>query len=436
MKFRYPLPATRYSQAGQLIIALLIITMIIGIVVPALIMLVQNEAKQTTKEIKQTRAFHLAEAAADRGMYKLNESQDIWYKATHGIPIEGYCGDVKYTDIDVGVYKIKFSSGPGEQQVTILGYGKDKTTDESRIVKIVCYRELPFGGKSVLNIWGALATGTANVQWGAIMSLTSYTIAGSVKGELWPRKFARGYIDPRYTSGPLPKYGSIVDEELAEWHCGYPVPDFPDIDFDAYATEAQKVISTNTAPSGGTPAGSSYYVGDKTFNGVIDYTKRTYYITGNCTLKDCHMEGVLICRGNFSNGGTDKGNDVIAQVPKNAWREYQEGTPKISPSDGTGPDTSAPNEYPGDLGYRDSGDGTATYNVGKTMFSGFIYIGSTWDVNGNPQIYGLTMVPKLNGFSGSGTPTLWYNYGINETVQVTTMNPLTKVSWGEARGSF
>ena len=421
------------DKRGQLIIAMLIFAMIVAIVVPALVILVRNEARETTKEIKQTRAFHLAEASADRGMYKLNESQNIWYSATHGILVPGYAGDVIYTDITGGYYKIKFSSGPGDFQVTILGYGKDEKTDESRIVKIVCYRELPFGGgKGALNILCGNASGTMNIHWGGIMTKTYMDLQGNVKLEHFPRKYARGYITPRYSSGPLPKYGALADEDLAEWHAGYPVPEFPDIDFAAYAAAAQQVTG---ADPGGTPAGSSYYIGNHTFNGKRDTIRRTYYVTGNCTLKNSSLSGDLIVMGKLIKNGTDKGPDVIAKVPKNAWMEYQEGTPKL-PDHSNDPDSSDVDEYPGDLGYRNSGDGTATYNIGETCFCGFVYIGGTFDVQGNPQIYGIVLVPNINGLEGNGTWTLWYNYDILDTIKVTTMNPLLKLSWGELKGSF
>jgi Tfp pilus assembly protein PilX len=401
------------KEKGQMVLVMLMLTVVIAIIIPALVYYVQQETRGTVKETKSTRAFHLAEAAMDRAVYKLNESIDTWNNAYQGIAIAGYDGQTVYSDMAGGVYKIKFSSGPGQYYVTVVTSGKDANTNECRTLQCVFYRGLSVeGGLTSTHI---SANGSADVHWDSIMSQTSLELKGSVSGKKYPRKYARGYISPRYTSGPLPKYGSLADEDLAEWHAGYDVPDLPSIDLPMYETESQKVTG---ATAGGTPAGSSYYIGDKLFSNLVDNTTRVYYVTGDLTMKNCHLEGTLIVRGSLSNSGTDKGSDVIANVPSDAWKEYQE---EVN-------DTSAIGQYPADSGYHQV---SATYNIGKTMFKGLVYVGGSWNATGNPQINGVVIVAGSDGFTGTGNPIIWSDKNVAENIRVISLRPLKRLSWKE-----
>ncbi|MFH0948125.1 MAG: hypothetical protein V1833_03910 [Elusimicrobiota bacterium] len=400
---------THYRPSGQIVIIMLIIAMIIGVVIPGLIFLTQHEAKWTVKEIKSTRAFHLAEAGLDRGVFKLDET-GVWDIAYAGTVISGYDGNTTYSDVEGGYYKIKFSTGSGNYEITITASGKDKTTNEMRTIQAVYYA--PPGVIGAMNAPSIAVTGHVRVHWGSTASLSNMVLSGSTDVK-YPRKYARGYIDPR-TLSPNPASGSdlTLTEELREWHAGYAVPDLPSIDFSSYTAMAQQVTG---APSGGTPAGSSYYVGDKTFNNVVDTTKRTYYITGNCTMKNSHLESNLIVLGNFDTSGSDKGSAIISTVPSEAWKEYQEL-----------PDTAASGEYPADNGYQSV---SATYDIGKTLFNGFIYVSGNWTPTGGNNFNGCVIV--AGSVSGAGTPTIYYDEAAARNIAVTSIAKPTRQSWKE-----
>ncbi len=401
-----------YNCRGQVVVIMLIIAMIIGIVIPGLIYLTQHEAKWTVKEVKSTRAFHLAEAGLDRGVFKLNES-DVWDTAYAGTAISGYNGDIEYSDVEGGYYKIKFSTGSGDYEVTITASGKDKTTDEIRTIQAVYYS--PPGAIGALNAPVITTTGHVRVHWGPIASLTNIELSGSTDVK-YPRKYARTYIDPRYTSGPLPKFGSLTDEELAEWHCGYDVPDIPSVDFDYYQKKSTTVTG---APAGGSPAGSSYYTAYKQFKNLNETTERVYYCENGAQIQNSHLRGTLIVKGNLDFQGNDGGSSINAVIPANAWKEYQEYVT----------DTSATEQYPGDLGEQYSGDGTDTYDIGKVSFKGYIHVTGNVSFGSNNQINGVIICE--GNASGNGTPTIWYDVNASTNIVVTSTNKPTRQSWKE-----
>ncbi|MDD5687178.1 MAG: hypothetical protein PHE88_05015 [Elusimicrobia bacterium] len=406
--FHFPLPASR----GQVVIIMLIIAMIVGIVIPALVFMSGNEAKWTVRETKTTRAFHLAEAGLDRGVFKLNET-GIWDIVCAGAVVSDYNGQTIFSDVEGGYYKVKLSSGPDSNEVTITASGKDLATAEFRTIQAVYAKTCV---KGALNAAAINVGGNAQIHWGPMYSLSTITC-----GALFPRKYARGYITPRYTSGALPKYGSLADEELAEWHAGYDVPDLPDIRFNDYALEAQKVTGAPAlAGAVQTPAGSSYYVGSGEFKNLTNATTRTYYITGNCSFKNSYLAGNLIVRGNLDGNGNGAGSPTV-NVPPDAWKEYQEYCN----------DTSATGQYETGSGINiDNGLHTCkpTAALTKILFKGFAHIGGNMTYSGNPGFVGCVIV--IGTMSGTGTFDIYYDPVAASNILFNSSRP-SRSSWKE-----
>jgi Tfp pilus assembly protein PilX len=130
----------RYFNKGQVVIIMLVIAMLVGIVIPAFVYMSGSEAKRAVGETKNTRAFNLAEVGLDRGVFKLNET-GIWDIVCAGISVFDYNGQTIYSDIEGGYYKIKISSGPNQNEVTITASGKDLVTGECRTIQAVYYKE-------------------------------------------------------------------------------------------------------------------------------------------------------------------------------------------------------------------------------------------------------------------------------------------------------
>ena len=408
---------------GQLVIVMLIIAMIIGIVIPGLIYLTQHEAKWTVKEIKSTRAFHLAEAGIDRGVYKLNET-GVWDTAYSGTAISGYEGTTTHSDVEGGSYRIKFSTGSGDDEVTIAASGKDAATAECRTIQAIYYS--PPGIAGAINAPSISVTGNCEVHWGPVSSLGDLQLGGSAD-VFYPRKRARGHIfcgtaahnhDSPASEGTTETNGpSWVAEEFKEWKdCDLDVPDIPGLSND-YKTDAQN--------------GGFYYLGDYSFFGSTFTQNKftTFYIEGDCTLKKASLWGNLIVTGNIDiDGDQNVGPDLTVKPHADAWKEYQVGTPDLPGTDGDDADTFAgADEWYGD----DVDHGTKNYTIGKYLFRGLIYVYGNGTASSNPNIYGLLVIKGSGGLTGAGTPVIWHDKEFARNVKTTTRVRPTRQSWKE-----
>jgi len=438
---RYPdrpvssgLPVTRNtSSKGQVVIIMLIIAMIIGVVIPALVYMSSFEAKAIVKETKSIRAFHLAEAGIDRGIFKLNET-GIWDTVYEGTAVTGYNGDITYSDIEGGEYRIKFSSGPEVNQITIKASGKDKTTNESRTIQAIYYKAI--GVTSALTAGAVNAGGNFIVHWGPISSLANIVLSGSADN-FFPRKYARVHIydspssshdhdsppseGTTQTSGP-----AWCDDEYREWHDQYDVPDIPELN-NNYKTDAQAYTTATGIPTyttGNIDLTGAYDGGGSAapFNAIANIFT-TYYAEGNATVKSCNAVGVLICKGNLNIDTSNKGSNYDATPHSNAWKEYVVGTRKEPQPQ---PDTDDTDEYYGDIGYRCS---TGTYSIDKPAFIGLIYCYGSATCSGGPNFYGAIVV--IGNVSGTGNPVIYFDLTTAQNMQTTGNIRPTRQSWKE-----
>ncbi|MFA5779961.1 MAG: hypothetical protein WC947_07470 [Elusimicrobiota bacterium] len=423
-------------KKGQVVVIMLIIAMIIGIVIPGLVFLTQHEAKWTVKEVKSTRAFHLAEAGLDRGVYKLNET-GIWDDVIEGTHITNYYGDKEYSDIEGGSYKIKLSTGAEEDEVIITASGKDSATAECRTIQAVYYKSP--GVTGALNASGITAGGNFKIHWGPVYSIGAIVLSGSADNG-FPRKYAAGQItcvgggghdhdDPTAgapTSGP-----TGVNDEYQEWHDQREDITLPEIDFDKYKADAQAYETASgydvyRDTSVATTTFSGAYVGGGS-SGIYDDiadTFTTYYIENAATLTQCNLKGVIICKGNMTFGTSNKGTARSATPHADAWKEYWNNTAEAS--GWGGPDSTDTGEYPGDSGLHSS---STSFNMGNTAMRGFIYVGGIADCGSSPSIYGSVIC--AGSVAGTGSPVIYYDKTCAENIEVTSTGRPTRQSWKE-----
>lgn len=418
----------RRLSSGQVVVIMLMVAMVIGVVIPMLVYMLQHEMKWTVKETKSTRAFHLAEAGLDRGVYKLLET-GVWDDVIEGTHITGYYGDIEYFDLEIGYYKIKISTGEEEDKVIIIASGKDKETDECRTIQAVYYS--PPGVSGALTAAGISGGGNFTIHWGPMSSVTGDLQLTGSANNLYPRKYARGHIycntaahshDSPASEGTAETSGPAgVDDEYKEWHDQYAVPDLPDIDFDEYETDAR---------NGGVYI--STVVVTWSLNGINNNVFTTYYVEcgesyqGSCEIKLCNAVGVLIIKGSLTFSASNTGANYDAMPPADAWKEYQVGTPKISGPDTTGPDTLAgDDEWYGD----DVNHTVKPYTIVKPAFRGFIYADKGCSGAGNPTIYG-ALVVKGTVAAGSAV-TIFYDKTCAENVKTTSTIRPTRLTWRE-----
>jgi hypothetical protein len=421
-------------EGGQILVVVILCMAVLLIMVPALVRWVQNEAKFSVKDRRSTTAFNLAEAAVERGYWKVKGSTGTCAEALAGQNIPGYRFDVTYTDVSGGTYRIYISSA-GPKDIYIIGEGRDPSNFEVRAVSAT-YQNLTLYSP-------LLATGTINyakgitVFWGPMMSQGNITIMDDFVGQwYYPRKFAKGVVsgtvaNPRDTNGLLPP-----NTDNSEWWSNYQaVPELPILDFvalrsSAAATNTLNVYgcaasgvhtSTGVAPGfmeagnapwdgrgacsntgahnlhfsasynhplgakanpyqANTPAGSPlvwYYDGDLILGG--DMTINGTYGIG--------LWGTLIVRGNLTLDANGDYN-YTGNVPVNAWMEESKLTINTN-------DTAATGEYPADLGLHTT---NATFKFGSDGFCvpgvscgwintvgrrGFTYVGGNLTVTNN-----------------------------------------------------
>ncbi len=376
------------NERGQTLVFALVIVLIITIFTTTLVSLLRQETKWAVKHGRSTSAFHLAEAATDRGLWKLREGKGVWESVADGTLDIDYKGQKEFTDVEGGRYKITISTTSNEDHRKIVGVGRDSSTNETRSIEVIV---------AVASITSAVHSptisigGNAQVHWGPIESIGSITAGG----DLYPRKYARGDIIGR----------TPPDTDNVEYWAYYSVPDSPEIDFQYYIDHADES-----------------YAGFKEFKNIVvshSDADKIYYVDGNAQLKNSYLKGTLIVTGNLNLSGGGKGA-YTANVPENAWEEYA----KI--------DDATSGQYYADVGFQYSTN-TFTFDGStiKISFEGFIYIGGDWTGTGNQDFNGC-VICKGSMAGLTGNVNIFYNDDIAAQVE-TKVTDFTQESWKEIK---
>jgi hypothetical protein len=279
------------NEKGFALFAVILLMSILLIMGPAMVKWLRNESKWAAKEQKNLNAFNLAETGLDRGQWALKISTTNWTAAIRGQAIAGYNFDRTYTDVAGGQYRIFFSSGPGEKEVTILSEGRDPKTGESRAIRAVV-RNSSIPGP-LLSRKDIKLTNNFFVHWGPIVSQanillgdgTAVNAGNRPANRAYPRKMARLGVttvrstpavaaDDRDTNGSAPpNAGGPPGTTPNDWTSYQSVADVPRLDFDALRSSAAASGTLNCfGRFGGYPAGagfpahtSIYSAADRTF---------------------------------------------------------------------------------------------------------------------------------------------------------------------------
>ena len=396
------------SRKGQTLVFAMIIILVLLVYLPNLINLLRQENKMTVKHQHSTTAFHLAEAATDRGLWKLRESKDVWDSFAEGT-VTGYNNDVTYEDIEGGTYKIAISTTSEETERKIIGRGRDSSTNEKRVIELivehVAVEAAVFAPTLVLG-------GNTEVHWGPIQATGDMT----ARNEKYPRKYAVGQIINR-----TPDVDGDPDTDGLEYWAHYSVPAPPGLNRQYYLEHADEyygpVCDEWPVPTGGVPADFTNHAED-THAG----DDRIYFVDGDLdSLRNTYLKGSLIVTGNLRLRGGGRGM-YDADIPENALDEY-------AACDGY-PD---PDDMPGHPGPPT----VNTYTFGatnKVIFEGFIYIGGDWWGTGNGNFNGC--VQCIGSTAGlTGDVMIYYNEDVAKQVETTELN-IKQVSWKELGPSW
>lgn len=464
----------RRKDRGQILPIVMVSLLLLTMVTYGLVTWIMNDSRTSTKEQLSTSAVNLAEAAVDRGLWKLQSSTTTWAGAAAsggaGISGGGYNFDKTYTDIPGGTYRIKFTSGPAQYEVTVIGEGRDNSTKEVRAITGVYKNQAIY---SALMSGGTVTWSKGLcVFWGPIMSQGDIILQDD-NVALWyfPRKYAKGVVqgtaaNPRDVNGLAPP-----NTDNTEWWSEYagvpavPVLDFVSLRSSAAATGTLNVYGCRSTQGGAgtnnsatrwdvrSSCGSNTTPHSEHFGNSWSHPKSphndgdpyVWYWDGNLTLSgdssnNTGLYGTVIVRGNLTIDTPGEYN-YTGHVPSTAWEEE---TRLLKTTD----DTSATNQYPADTGYHSSASthnfGTSTFNLpgvsggpyhATVGIRGFTYVGGNltilnyMDFNGAVWVNGTVTANNANSQTYCG---IFYD----DTLQVPALNViLLRMSWQESAPS-
>jgi len=479
------------SAKGQILPIVMMCLLVMSIIIYGMVSWIQNDTRWAVKEQKSTSAINLAEAAIDRGTWKLQSTTSTWNAAAAGQAVAGYHFDTTYYDIPGGSYRIRFSSA-ANQCVTVIGEGRDSGNKETRAIQAMYQNQAiysPLMAGSMINWSRGLG-----VFWGPIMSQGNIQLMDDfVATWYFPRKFAKGVVigtaaNPRDTNGLNPP-----NTDNIEWWSEYPgVPNVPVLDFVALRSSASatgtlniygcknstrhgKADDVTPVPDQGTIAGAApwdlrgscdltagdntphnQHFGDSTnfilANGLDPAKDYVWYWDNDVTLtgafcgsnpctpgQSTGLRGTIVVRGNLT---IDSSGDLVysGHVPANAWKEHQKLLINTY-------DSSNANEYPADIGLNKStgtfGFGTDTFNVPgsgsgwKTTvgIKGFTYVGGNLTILNYLDFNGAVWINGAVNASG-GDAQHFCGIFYDDTLSVPALNViLLRQSWQEVGAS-
>lgn len=408
------------SERGQAIAMVLVILVVMSILVPAMVFYTQRESRWTAKQAQSTTAFHLAEAGIEKGYLALSLSTQTWTNLQNGTQITGYKSDVAYHDIPGGSYAINITSGPEDEQATVLSIGIEGLHKEVRAVQAV-YANSPLGGIAIYSSGGAAINGGVTVEWGAVVSPKDIDM-GPSPGPTFPQLWSAGAIRPFITSPSAIKCDSPNCWQWFAYNTN--IPANPILDFTFYESSAHATgtwFGTSQA-SWGNPGNPPYST--STSKGY------TWWVNGNLNISQAvYIVGNVFVTGNFSttNGGWGNGCSAM-NVPRKAWRQYGNNWAHYQPFD-----TAEPAIFPG-LNSSYQSAATLTYTncpPNKIGINGLLYVGGNVNVGGgggNSDIYGLLYVVGSSTAASNSAVTLYYNESAAANLQVNQVI-LSRQSW-------
>ncbi|MBI5625086.1 MAG: hypothetical protein HY924_15015 [Elusimicrobia bacterium] len=433
------------KERGQILVGVIIILMVLAVLVPVMVMYVQNESKWAVKQTQNMTAFQLAEGGVDRGYRKISESTTTWAAGQLGTFPAGYNFNQVYNDTSGGCYTIAISSGPDEDQVTIVSVSKHSAQKEERAIEAI-YSNIPMGDTAVYGRSGVTVDGSqTSVEWGAIISPKSITVNGRNHPQMW----SSGAIDLDTNGNLQPN----CDPACAGWHSyEQDIPPDPGIDVDGFyyaalashtATPASPNLFT-TNQCWGKNSGSACGVPcNLTCSNATDCANdETYYIQGNlCVEGTIFVQGVLVVTGNVSLPNGQSGEGALeARLPRKAWQQYGLNAASwqyykdmkmtcAGPLNNTPVDPDAPATFPG-LSSSYKSDSSRYKCLSKVVVKGFTYIGGNLTQiggAGSAEFVGAMFVVGMTSVTPN-TFTIYYSADAGDYVRTTTVI-LQRESW-------
>lgn len=417
------------ADSGQVLVGVLVVMLLMAIMVPAMVLLTQREAKWTEKQAHSTTAFHLAESGIEKGYRKISLSTATWYNLTdNGTAIDDFKFDKTYSDVAGGDYAVSITSGPAGREATIISIGRVQKGGRTYIrgIKAVFAQftdEIAISADAGVSVGGKVI-----VHWGAVISQQAIVTDGRTS----PQFKSAGSIDLDTDGAGGVNCGPQVGTDICcQWFSYSDVPEDLGLNTGAYITDAAAETCT---VAGGTPAGSCYYRGDQswtTFSEGSTADPTTVYVEGNLTVSQrLNIVGELLITGDFNvPNGTWGDGDVDMTVPQLAWKQYCNNWADYRATF----DGAAAALFPGlDAGYKSSISLNYQPTQSKTAIQGLLYIGGNLNASGggggNTRIYGTLYVLGAVSMDSGSSVTVYYNKSASEDIKTLKLN-LKRVEW-------
>jgi hypothetical protein len=220
-------------RKGFLLVAVLFVLLLLIITVPTMVQWMKDDTRIAIKDQKASLAFQLAEAAIDRGYWKAKSSTSTFADISAGNTVARYNFDTTYNDIAGGTYRVRISSGPDLDQITIIGEGRDFLNRETRAIQTV-FTNVSVPG-AILSGGKLVTDGGSVIHWGPVMAMGDIELEGYAQTNGYPRKLSRGTVTPLDTTIPGT---DPPNTDSLEWWSNYNVPELPVFDFTAMRSSA------------------------------------------------------------------------------------------------------------------------------------------------------------------------------------------------------
>jgi hypothetical protein len=413
------------KNTGYVLAGAILVLAVLAILIPSILLLTQKDAKDSVAIDLKTKAFQLAEAGQDRGIWKLRESDTTWANAVAGTIISGYHDDVVYADVNGGTYKIKFVAGPAPGQVTVISKGKATNSTDVRAISGIYSKGVVSGALSVVG--GLDWKPNLHVEWGPVVAYNSIT---STPSDRYPRKYSAGSISG-YDTDPTAPNGAMPGENWSAYDYAsyYSLGAAPTIDLDSYRALAKKscvpplkkATGNSAAAHLVTTCDTGYYTEDASIDkpggGSSDYTFTcsTCVIFIEGTIKSFPNDSWLDVRALLATGDVDfnaKNTTYLADIPSTAQDEYRYA-----------PTATA---YWAGKGWTNGG----TYSIANCGMHGFLYSGGDLkNAGGNTILVGALFIA---GALSANTTTIYYDSAVANNVLFQT-STISRISWDEIR---
>ncbi|MBL0350303.1 MAG: hypothetical protein IPP68_08010 [Elusimicrobia bacterium] len=229
--------AQRKSQRGFILPLVILILALLAIFLPSLIQMSKDDSRWSTRKLHIDEIVTIAESGLDRGSWTLGDSESNWQNAKTGVPIPEFNYDRVWTDLDPAYqYKIKFSSGPGPEEVTVRCKVRSVRNAQTVRTLMAVYTRNFVEALVMKNDLNPASDVYPRVHWGPIKSYAGLGLAPAfLTADVphFPRKYARNGVFARDTTRD--EHNSDGQEY---WAFDKNIGDPPAIDYPYYRSKA------------------------------------------------------------------------------------------------------------------------------------------------------------------------------------------------------